>query len=503
MNSTNRYFTKSIVFVLFIVFIFSTLPAAGQSALIPVEALHEDLDILKYNLEQIHAGLYTYTSKDKIDQKFNDIRSEITSPLTSIEFYRRIVVLHQEIKNGHTIIIPSEIFDQATATTTPIFPLDIYWDRGQVYILRNNSDSPNLIPGLLIDSINGALASQVFLEMSNLWTRDGNNVTFPEGITQRAFSGFYINFIGTPESYELVLEDSNGVKSNTKVKALEASEVNQNRSERYGEIHDYWQEGDGDAVTLNLIDNVAHLQIKTCSTSDIRKFGRSIRRMMNDYFELIDDQKVEHLIIDLRNNGGGDDITSRELFRHVSSIPFTQFEDSYLITRKIPNKDYYSENIGRMNSFAKVGIKKGDDNLYRLNKVGRIFFRADGMLKEHKPTKKPFKGQIYTLTNAYSFSAAGEIASLLKEYTNSLFIGEEPGGNATNVVAGEIFTLTLPHSKNRVRIPVVHNRVSASITPSDHGILPDYKIRNSIEDELLGRDVALEFTFSLIDKKVH
>lgn len=493
---------RTISFVILIVAVFGlqAQDLARQTKLIAVDALHEDIAILKYNLEQIHAGLYNYTPKELMDQKFNDIKSEITTPLTSIEFYRRLVNLHQKIKNGHTIIIPSENFDQATATTTPSFPLDVYWEGDKVYILRNNSEDTTLVPGTRIDSINGKSATAVFLQLSQQWTRDGNNTTFPEGITQRAFAGFYINFIGTPTSYQLVLEDSQGTNRTTELKALLVPQIDQERKARYGEIHDYWQEGEGDAVTLDIKDGIAHLQIKTCATSDIRKFGRSIRRMMNNYFDLIAQQAVEHLIVDLRNNGGGNDIIGRELLRHIALGPFTQFDDSRLITRKIPNKAYYSENISMMNIFAKVGIKKGNDGFYRLNALGKLAFRSGGLLKEFVPVKDRYSGNIYTLTNEYSFSAAGELAALIKVNTNSIFVGEEPGGNSTHVVAGEMFTLTLPNSKNRVRVPVVQSRVSAEISPADHGILPDHEVRNSIEDVLNGRDGVLEYTVKLINE---
>lgn len=467
---------------------------------IPVNQLHEDLEILKTNLEQIHAGLYNYTSKEVLDKKFEEIKSSIVKPMSAIEFYRQIVSLHKYIKNGHTIFIPSEDFDNATLTTTPNLPLDVYWDKGALYILRNNSDNPNII-GSRIDSINGRSASNLFLEMANLWTRDGTNKTFPEGITQRAFSGFYINFIGSPQYYDLVVNEENDVVKNLKIKALTVPEIDKNRKERYGDVHFYWQKGDGDAVTVEMKDKIAHLKIKTCVNSDIRKFGSSIRGIMNTIFREIDDKEVEHLIVDLRDNGGGDEIISRELFRNIADKPFILFDDSYLITRKIPKRKLYNESLGLMNFFGKIALYKGKDGFYRQNAFGRLLFRSSAKFKKHKPVRNRFKGKLYTLTNAYSFSAAGEMASTMKTHTKSAFIGEEPGGATHRIVAGEIFTLVLPHSGNRARIPIVNQVVNSTAVPKDRGVLPDYEIRNTIADELKGRDAALDFTYDLIKRQ--
>ncbi|WP_298545869.1 S41 family peptidase [uncultured Aquimarina sp.] len=480
-------------------FSFSQDKTLVKNEYISIEKLYEDIDILKNNLESIHAGLYNYTTKDEMDRAFENVKSQIKTPLTSIEFYRRIVSLHRYIKNGHTIIIPSEDFDQTTATTKPILPIDVYWDKEFLYVLRNNSNDRRTIPiGVRIDTINGRNASELFLEMASLWTRDGNNTTFPEGITQRAFAGFYINFIGSPKNYELVYTDDSGNSHKTNIKALTTPEIDKNRLERYGDIRYYWTKDDGDAITLDIKGNIAILRIKTCANSDIRKFGSSIKGILNRFFRKIIDNKIGHLIIDLRDNGGGDEIISRELFRNISQKPFVLFDDSYLITNRIENKKLYKENVAGMNTFAKIGLYKGDDGYYRQNKFGRFVFRSSAKFKEHKPYKKRYSGKIYTLTNAYTFSAAGEMASSMKTNTDSLFIGEEPGGNSAQVVAGETFTLVLPNSKNRVIIPVVNQIIHTTATPRDRGILPDYVIRNSISDMINGRDAVLEYTYKLI-----
>ncbi|MEM6380631.1 MAG: S41 family peptidase, partial [Bacteroidota bacterium] len=116
----------------------------------------------------------------------------------------------------------------------------------------------------------------------------------------------------------------------------------------------------------------------------------------------------------------------------------------------------------------------------------------------HTPYKKRFNGAVYVLTNAYSFSASGELASLLKTNTNAIFIGEEPGGNSSEIIAGEVVTLVLPNSKVRIRIPIVNQKIHSTSQPADRGVIPDYQIRNSISDMISGRDAILEKTKNLI-----
>jgi len=495
------YNLKYLLFIPFLFFLRTSIcqEKSLTNEFISVKKLNKDLNILKHNLETIHAGLYNYTSKKDIDVIFEKIRQKIKKPMTTIEFYRLIVVLHKYIKNGHTIIIPSEKFENLTAPTRPIFPLDIYWDKSELYVLRNNSNNPSIKVGSKIDSINGYKASELFSKMSNLWTRDGNNKTFPEGITQRAFSGFYVNLIGIPKTYEIVyINKESKEKRKITIQGLTSNEIEENRTERYGDLHYYWQKEDGDPITLEIKNRIALLKIKTCSTSDIRKFGKSVRSIVNKHFKHIMKNDVEHLIIDIRDNGGGEEIITRELLRHLSPKPFILSRDSYLIANKIPNKKMFADNVGLLNTFAKIGLYKGKDEFYRLNAFGRLVYRSSVAHKKYKPSKDVFFGKIYTITNAYTFSEGGSVASSLKTLTNSTFIGEEPGGNSNKHVAGLTLTLILPNSGNRIIIPLANQFIYTSVKESDRGVIPDHKIRNTIDDIINGRDAPLKYTYQLI-----
>lgn len=493
-------FLQTIIFSLCLIGSYSVnaQDVAMLTALIPVDQLLEDIEILKTNLEKIHPGLYRFSSKEILDKKFAELKTGITQPMDASAFYKKIASLNKVIKNGHTMVIPSETFDNYKATEGRLLPLDVYWDKESLFVLRNNSDEEQIEDGMQIDSINGESAKHVFYYLSDQWTRDGENTTFPEGITYRAFRDFYANSIGMPDTYDLVLSDGNGARKNIKLDALKQSVILGNQEQRYGKIYDYWEKGQGDALALEIKGNTAILSVKTCSTSDVRKFGRSVKKLMNQHFDKMQSNNVEHLIIDLRSNGGGAEIISRELIKHLSQEKFVLFKDSYLITKKLPNKKLYKENIFWTNLFASIGIKKGKDDRYRLNGLGRLFYRANPMLKEHKPVKEIFTGKVYTLIDAYSFSAAGEMAAFLDTYTNSVFIGEETGGNATSVVAGEMFTLELPNSKNRVRIPVVQQIVNSKFQTPGRGVIPDFEVKNSIEDLINKRDAVMEYTFDLI-----
>ena len=73
-----------------------------------VKQLQEDFKALRKVLEEIHPGLYRYSSKKTIDSLFNSSYSQIISPMTEIELYRIINKIVTAIRDEHTFTLPSK-----------------------------------------------------------------------------------------------------------------------------------------------------------------------------------------------------------------------------------------------------------------------------------------------------------------------------------------------------------------------------------------------------------
>ena len=68
------------------------------------DQLMEDFRIFRNALEEEHAGLYRYTSQEKLDKNFDSIEKKIDGPLTEYQFYRLLAPLIARIHDGHTRI---------------------------------------------------------------------------------------------------------------------------------------------------------------------------------------------------------------------------------------------------------------------------------------------------------------------------------------------------------------------------------------------------------------
>jgi len=460
--------------------------------LIDPKDLKEDLTILKYNLEAIHAGLYEYTVKEKLDRAFADIEEELTEPMTAMDFNRKLCKLHPLIGNGHTEFAFAPAYVEATQNGLPRFPFAVYEDKNELYITRNFAENKEIQVGWRIKTINGEKAMALFNEFVNLKTRDGYNLTGPKTYVGKSFSYHYALFRGTPSQFKIVFEDEKGAEKNYTIEALKLDMIRKHQEERYGKAKPSIFAQKLPGLKLEIKDKIATVNIYTFSEDYIKKQGEKSKKWFDKAFEQIETAGVEHLIIDMRDNGGGGPSVSVALMSHLLEKPFTFYDEVSTMTRKIPNPKLYKEGARLVNLIAPFMTKKQDNGAYAVKTLGT---------KPSQPVAPIYKGKVYVLINGISFSQTGETAGFLKSETDAIFIGEEVGGNAYQNISGEMLQLELPNSKNVAQIPIVLWRMNVKFKNTGHGVKPDHVVRASLEEFLEGKDVVMEFTLDLISNE--
>lgn len=486
--------------VLFICCYFISHLTFAQSAIdkkYPVADLQRDLILLQNNLEQVHAGLYTYASKETYNTFFQDLSNQITQPMTQIEFYRLVLPLHNLIRNGHTLIIPPSDWSHAVENSLPHFPFDIYQDGEKIYVLRNLSNSLAIHVGDEIISINGVAAIQIFNQLVNAWTKDGYNKTYPSKIVHMDFSEFYANIIGTPAKYELVLQQQGSAKS-FQIEGLPIVQMRKNSLDRYQYKKQPWYNSEEDqAYQLSIEGNTATLTLPTFAIGVLTDYKIDYKNFFQSAFAEINAKSIENLIIDIRENGGGNGDVTTELFSYLYDQPFQLMEEIHCITNKLPNKKYYSGNAFFLRLQMVLALRKKGENKYVPTKFA---LKKNGLsMTEKQPTPTQFKGNLYVLTSGWSFSASGLFTSLLKTYNKGIIIGEEAGGNPYVQTGDFEQMLTLPNSGVRINIPLFYEKMKVNFENTGQGMQPHYPVRNSISEELAGTDSVMEFTMNLIN----
>ena len=479
--------------------------AIGQSSefdfgKIPAEKLKEDLAILQFNLQTIHAGLYTYTPKLAMDNFFLSMEKEVETSMSNVDFYRRMLSLNELIRNGHTMVIPPEPWSQYVATAAVHIPFDIYTQNDKIFILRNFSDDKNIIEGDEVLSIDGLNAKEILNKLIDSSNKDGYNHTYPLMIINQDFSEYFANVIATKSIYNLKLKQKNGVfeydvqsKTIEDIRAISKAKYQFNKLPWYAGIAN-------PPLTYEVKNDLAILTLPTFNIHSIEDNGIDYKVFFKETFKDLNQKGIQNLIIDLRGNGGGYADVGTELFSYLHDQPFSLIKDIHTISRKIPNRKYYTGTNFLQRLQLKLALKKENNSKF----VPRTWAakRNNLTLTPKQPSLPTYHGKVYVLIDGWVFSASAMFSALIKNYDRGVFIGEETGGNPNIQIGDFEQMLTLPNSGLRLRIPLFYEEMDVTFDNSGHGIIPNFFKKNSIVEEIAQEDSVLNWVISKIETEL-
>ena len=113
--------------------------------------------------------------------------------------------------------------------------------------------------------------------------------------------------------------------------------------------------------------------------------------------------------------------------------------------------------------------------------------------KFRKPKDYFFSGKIYLLVNGGTFSAASLLASRMSSLPNVEIVGEETGGDYNGTVAGILPVYTLPNSKIKWRLGLMHIKTINQRSLKGRGVMPDKSLQPTVSDIILKKDTVLDW----------
>jgi hypothetical protein len=424
--------------------------AYDPARLYPADSLKADLSFLRDKLEQMHPALYRYASKAELGGLFDSLERVVAGPMDEQQFLSLLELVPARIRNGHTMILPSAAAMEYYGVRGRSLPFLVGSFRGRLYILENNSADTSIVVGSEVLSINGLSAAEVRRKLIARTVRDGFNETYPEWILDRYFSSYYRICFGEPDEFLLELRGSAGQVFQKRIRALARDSVSYYRRLRYGQDHPQAEAGLG--VVARLIENgrVSVLKVSSFDPDVLRsKYNQDYRRAIDSVYVWLEGKQVKQLVLDLRDNQGGDFPPARYLLAHLMSTP-TQF-------------------------------------LYGGSQARMI-----------RPALHRFAGRLVVLINGGSFSSTAMVAAILEREKRAVFVGEETGGNKY-VISGDPEEVLLPHTQISCLISTVIYRITQGVNDG-HGVMPDYQVVPLVGDRLTHRDRALETAVEIISR---
>lgn len=460
-----------------------------------VQQSKDDIVLLQKILEANHPSLYWYTPKDSIDAAFSNTINSINDSLTHLELKNKIAAIVSQIKCGHTSVRFSKKYGkQLEKQRYPLFPLAIkVWDDSLVVLGSAYRNDSIFKRGTIITSINNKSPRQLLDSMFMYMSTDGNSINFKNQVVTYNFGNYYRNTFGLDSIYNIIYVDKNGNEQTASLKNF--IPVKDTSIKKPQIPTEPVKKPTKREIKLAKIEAKRNVQMDTSLSSayfSINTFNNAKhRKFYKKSFKEIKKRGIKNVVIDLRQNGGGDIFLATTLTKYLADSAF-KIADTVVKNKGVK----YSKHIKNA-FFYKISLLFATHK----KKDGKKHF---GYFERHwfKPKKKNhFDGNVYILQGGYSFSASTLVIHALQNQRNVTLIGEETGGGSYGNNAVFLPEIILPNSGVRVGLPLFRLVMDKDAEKTGRGIMPDVNIPPSSVAIRGGYDAKIEYVKQLIKQQ--
>lgn len=449
----------------------------------PVKKIKEDIDYTEKYLTKFHPDPFRYISKDSLHTFVESVKAKIDSPLTEMQMRFYIKQIVSKLGCGHTDVSSSKAYSKAVSKANrPILPINAFViDTNHLFILNNLSSDTSIKTGDEILSINNHNTETILKTFYSVYSSDGFNESYKkQGIKYNWFKYYFSFCYGFHSSYTVQLKNKLGVISTHTLQSISSLK---------------------DTIITPVKDASNNIyKTKYCNffllndnpkiaVMDIDAFkGRGWQKFMKRSFKSLKAKGIENLVIDLRENGGGQIMNGMNMMSYL--IPKT----TWLPFDRKPNLIPINFRL-KMGFFTRLSPILFSTMMPEWPKHGRLrhYFIS-------RPKKKRlYKGNLFVLINGKTFSMSVVTATYLKYKANATIIGEETGGNIAGSNAVLNSKLILPNSRAQIFIPLYHIYHNIDVKNDGRGLRPDHATHYTSEDILQGVDVDLQKVMELVN----
>jgi len=269
-----------------------------------------DIQFMHRRMEQVHWNLYANVSEEEFVQRTKDL-AESVPQMTDNEVLtelRKIVVLAGD---GHTNL-------QSSSET--VFPVDLFWFEEGVFV-RGAREQDQVLVGKRVVGVGNQTIEEAIDSVRPLISRD-NDMWIRQMVPGMLRNPGYLSALGiTPSAdhLDLTLETESGKRETVRIDAVQMSgwhgvkrafETNVDSAPLYlrDRSQNYW-------FTHLESENLIYFQYNSVGDQGDESIADFTQRL----FDYIEAQTVEHLVLDIRFNHGGNSYLNRPLLQRILS----------------------------------------------------------------------------------------------------------------------------------------------------------------------------------------
>lgn len=370
------------------------------------QQLRADIDALQAGIAATHPQPSHSVDPTQLQLAMDGLRRRISGDLDRDGAWREFSLLNPLLADGHLFVGYSSWRDETARHLQAggaLFPFEVVVDiDGTVRIVAALGGSPSALAGRQIDSINGLPTTMVANQL--LAHVHGDSPNFRAALLSSRWWFFYWKVYGATPAFDLVFQEPSAIPlhlaASTAQPAILAGEDVFDRQ-----------------FNLDLLPrNAATLTIRTFAWPDEKEFFDFTRRA----FEQMKAAGTRTLLIDVRENGGGNDAMWLEgLLPYLADQPYRW-------------ASHYTKKVVRPND------TKGE----RLGEV--LSGTVDSWVQPQPDNPLLFRGRIYVLVGPATYSSAVLFANTMQDFDFAVIAGE--GKSVRSTQSGGVQKIDLPNT---------------------------------------------------------
>lgn len=430
--------------------------------------LVQDYNFMQAILTKCHPGLTRYTTADSMQYWFNYYRTQITDSMTERQFRILLECPIEKIKCGHTATqFSTSTSNYLVKHKYELLPLDIVTNNQKLYVITNNSTDSTIKPLDEIASINGHSAHDILTIMTNFITADGNITTGKERIINYNFARYYRGLVDSATTQIVAI---NTLKGNVIEHSITCIIPKKTKTE-----------SEPEQTLTYLHDSIAVIDLNSFASLKQRRF-------LTATFKELRNKHTPNLVLDLRNNGGGQVLTAIKVLSYL--LPTNTYLEANRNNKIIP---YYGYMQGKL--MIKLSAKFLNSTKHKT---------IDSMYYAYLPIKKAKKnnytGKVFVLVNGGSFSASVIVAAYLKRYNRATIIGQETGGTENGCNAFTMPMVQAPNTKIQLHLPLYQVNNILPQANYGRGVQPNYIVNENLQLPTNTHDACMQQVLKLLSK---
>lgn len=460
---------------------------------VSVEKMREDLTVLEKAMLELYPSLNERMSDNEFHVTMDLLRQSVTEPVPQIAPLQLIWFCHF-LHDSHMTLLDDRLQPKPRDFFIPSLYYSWVDDTMRVVLADKQYDK---YIGRVIKSIGGVSPREYAEQSEKYYVLYDNDVQSKLKEDQVFLSNVSVllNYDSTASSIShIVFDDGEEIDIPfRKYPFIISSEMSDfERINKWRMLNRSLKNPDSVYTTRQLNDSTAYLSIKTFDISETK-----LERLVS----WIGHCKAPNMIIDMRNNPGGDPLVLNRLLACFAQQPFNRQKGSHLYVNKRDNFEsmrYIQNHIEGEPLFTDYVQLEGKPGYYCFDTVKTsVCIMPD--------TEHQYTGKVYVLTNGNSLSCATVFPAVLVRNRRGVSVGRETGSAYHYITALETADIQLPNTMRIISIPlvkVVFDTTVCDRAPWGRGLLPDYELPLTYNEVLMGADgetdVMLEYALQLI-----